>query len=247
MRTVAVAAAPLDELLPELELELLLEAPELELPELELLELELLEPPLLLSSLQPLSRPPAAQMLKSVTARCLNRIVPPASTGMSGFLPPWHLSRRSLRGRCRLLTGAGAALAAALGLSGCSGASEEQLAALRAGRDAVTPCQERFHEESQTYADCARYVSQQAQGDARVREWRRLGALYTGWVHADMVGQQGDAPANQAARMLLGEALPLQKQLHAGDATLCEMVGVPCATLAERRRELLAPPQPAPR
>src|SRR5882762_8521148 len=77
--------------LPELELELLL-APELlellepELLELELLELELLEPPLL-SSLQPLSRPLAAQAVKSVMTRCLNRIVPPASRFAHEWIP----------------------------------------------------------------------------------------------------------------------------------------------------------------
>jgi len=124
-------------------------------------------------------------------------------------------------------------------LSACSGASPQQLAALRAGHDAVMPCQERFHEESQTYADCARYVAQQAQGDPVVRDWRRLGALYTGWVQADLVGQQGDAPAAEAARLLLGEALQLQRRLRLRDAALCRLVEQPCAALEERRRVLL--------
>lgn len=125
-------------------------------------------------------------------------------------------------------------------LSACSAATPQQLKALQAGRDAAMPCQERFHEESQTYADCVRYVAQQAVGDAQLRDWRRLGALYTGWVHADMVGQQGDAPADRAARQLLRESLQLQRRLRAGDAGLCELVGVPCATLEQRRRALLA-------
>ena len=163
---------------------------------------------------------------------------------MSGFLPRRHLNGGSLRWRCRLLTGAGRGLGAVLFgcLTACSGATQQQLEALRAGRDAAMPCQERFHEESQTYADCVRYVAQQALGEAPVRDWRRLGALYTGWVHADLVGQQGDAPAGQAARMLLHEALPLQKQLRVSDAILCEAVGVPCAALEQRARELLAAP-----
>jgi hypothetical protein len=75
MRTVAeLTVAPLELL--ELEPELLLEPPEEELLELELLLPELLELelPLLLSSLlQPASKP-AAQMLRTVTPRCLNRI-----------------------------------------------------------------------------------------------------------------------------------------------------------------------------
>jgi len=77
-RTVAEpVVVPLELLeLPELELELLLPPELLELLELELLELELELP--LLSSLQPLSRPLAAQAVKSVMTRCLNRIVPPA-------------------------------------------------------------------------------------------------------------------------------------------------------------------------
>ncbi|MFI4979031.1 MAG: hypothetical protein ACHQIO_01655 [Nevskiales bacterium] len=82
-RTVAEAAAPLElpellelELLPELELLEPLELEPLEL--LELLELELLElePPS--SSLQPTSRPLAAQALKSVMTRCLNRMASPS-------------------------------------------------------------------------------------------------------------------------------------------------------------------------
>jgi hypothetical protein len=131
-----------------------------------------------------------------------------------------------------------------VGLSACAGAAREQLVALRAGNDAATPCQERFHEESQTYADCVRYVSQQKQGAEDLRDWRKLGALYTGWVHADMVGMQGDAPSAAAARALLGEALDLQRRLGAGDATLCALVVVPCPLLKERRKELLAPPAP---
>ncbi len=132
-------------------------------------------------------------------------------------------------------------------LDGCSGTTPPQMAALRAGRDAVMPCRERFHEESQTYADCARYVAQQAAGDPALRDWRRLGALYTGWVHADLVGQQGDAPADQAARTLLRETLPLQRQLRVSDAVLCQVVDAPCAALAERSRALLAAPAPAAR
>jgi len=128
-----------------------------------------------------------------------------------------------------------------LGLGGCSGATPQQQAALRAGRDAAVPCQERFHEESQTYADCVRYVAQQALGDPAVRDWRRLGALYTGWVSADLVGRQGDAPADRAARQLLDEALELQRRLQAPDPALCELVGQPCAALRQRRRALLAP------
>jgi hypothetical protein len=126
-------------------------------------------------------------------------------------------------------------------LAACSAATPQQLAALRAGRDAAVPCQERFHEESQTYADCVRYVGQQALADPAVRDWRRLGALYTGWVHADLVGQQGDGPADRAARLLLGEALALQQRLRARDAALCELVERPCAALEERRRALLPP------
>lgn len=84
-RTVAVAVVvPLELLeLPELELELLLPPELLELLELELLELEL---PLLLS-LQPLSRPLAAQAVKSVMTRCLNRIVPPANRLANDWIP----------------------------------------------------------------------------------------------------------------------------------------------------------------
>lgn len=163
---------------------------------------------------------------------------------MIGFLPPDDLSCDKLRQRCRSLTAfcwaTGPALLA--GLAACSQPLPEQLAALRGGRDAATPCQERFHEESQTYADCVLYVAQSAaHGDMALhRDWFRLGALYTGWVSADMVGRQGDAPADRAAHELLGEALKLQRQLHATDAQLCELVGVPCATLENRRRELLA-------
>ncbi|MDE0855081.1 MAG: hypothetical protein OSA97_11740 [Nevskia sp.] len=134
-------------------------------------------------------------------------------------------------------------MAAAMLAAACEGASP-QAAALRAGRDAVMPCQERFHEQSQTYADCVRYVTQSAarRGEtAQYADWFRLGGLYTGWVHADLVGQQGDAPAAQAARELLREALPLQQQLRSGDAQLCELEGIPCATLLNRRRELLGP------
>ncbi len=87
-RTVAVAVVvPLELLeLPELELELLLPPELLELLEPELLELELLELPLL-SSLQPLSRPLAAQAVKSVMTRCLNRIVPPACRLANDWVP----------------------------------------------------------------------------------------------------------------------------------------------------------------
>jgi hypothetical protein len=132
-------------------------------------------------------------------------------------------------------------LLALLAVSACSGgATPPQLAALREGRDAATPCRERFHEESQTYADCARYVAQQASSNAGYQDWRRLGALYTGWISADMVGQQGDVPADRAARQLLGEALQLQRRLGARDADLCGVAGLPCATMDERRRELLA-------
>ncbi len=143
-----------------------------------------------------------------------------------------------------MLTAAAPGLATVLlgCLAACSSASPQQLAALRAGRDAVMPCQERFHEESQTYADCARYVAQQAQGDPAVRDWRRLGALYTGWVHADLVGQQGDAPADHAARLLLTEALDLQRRLQAREAMLCQLVEQSCAALEERRRALSAAP-----
>ena len=140
-------------------------------------------------------------------------------------------------------------LALLTGLAACSRPLPEQLAALRGGRDAATPCQERFHEESQTYADCVLYVAQAAaHGNmAAHHDWFRLGALYTGWVSADMVGQQGDAPADRAAHQLLAEALKLQRQLHATDAQLCELVGVPCAALDNRKRELLAaaPAHPA--
>ena len=72
--------------LPELELELLLPPELLELLELELLELELLELPLS-SSLQPPSRPLAAQTVKSVMTRCLNRIVPPAYRLANDWIP----------------------------------------------------------------------------------------------------------------------------------------------------------------
>lgn len=157
---------------------------------------------------------------------------------MNGFLPRRHLSDGSLRRRCRLLTTA----LLVTGLTGCEPATPQQQQALRAGRDAVVPCQERFHEESQTYADCVRYVAQQALGDPAVRDWRRLGALYTGWVRADLVGQQGDAPADRAARTLLAEALGLQQRLGARDGLLCELVERPCVALDERRRELQAPP-----
>lgn len=171
---------------------------------------------------------------------------------MSGFLPGPHLSCDRLRRRFRLLTAPGRVILATLLLGGtaCSRPQPEQLAALRAGRDAATPCQERFHEESQTYADCVRYVAQSKAFNASAgiaqRDWFRLGALYTGWVHADMVGQQGDAPADLAAHTLLGEALQLQQQLHVTDAQLCELVGVPCANLGNRRHELLgaAPAKP---
>ena len=169
---------------------------------------------------------------------------------MNGFLPRRHLSCDRLRWHCRLLTAAGRGLGLALvsGLAACSRPAPEQLGALRGGRDAAQPCQERFHEESQTYADCVRYVAQSSThgGDTPNQDWFRLGALYTGWVHADLIGQQGDAPADKAARQLLGEALELQRQLHAGDAQMCELVGIPCATLANRKQELLAaaPPNP---
>jgi hypothetical protein len=164
---------------------------------------------------------------------------------MNGFLPLPHSSLEKLRWRCRLLTGLG--LGAALLLCACSGATAPQQAALREGRDAVTPCRERFHEESTTYADCAYYVAQQAGSNSQYREWRQLGALYTGWVSADMVGQQGDAPADGAARRLLRDALELQQRLQARDADLCGLVGVPCPNLRERRQELLSPrPQEVP-
>lgn len=171
---------------------------------------------------------------------------------MSGFLPGPYLSCDRLRRHFRLLTAPGRVflLTLLLGGSACSRPQPEQLAALRAGREAATPCQERFHEESQTYADCVRYVARSkasgASGGTPQHDWFRLGALYTGWVHADMVGQQGDAPADQAAHTLLGEALQLQQQLHATDAQLCELVGVPCANLDNRKHELLgaAPAKP---
>lgn len=168
---------------------------------------------------------------------------------MSGFLPGPYLSCDRLRRHFRLLTAPGRVflLTLLLGGSACSRPQPEQLAALRAGREAATPCQERFHEESQTYADCVRYVARsKASGGTPQHDWFRLGALYTGWVHADMVGQQGDAPADQAAHTLLGEALQLQQQLHATDAQLCELVGVPCANLDNRKHELLgaAPAKP---
>lgn len=128
------------------------------------------------------------------------------------------------------------------GLAACAGAAgtpEQRLEALRAGRDAALPCQERFHEESQTYADCVRYVSQQRLGAEALRDWRKLGALSLGWVHADLVGQQGEAPAALAARQLLNEALDLQQRLGASDAQLCELVQMDCALLAQQRRDLL--------
>ena len=170
---------------------------------------------------------------------------------MNGFPSRPHLNCDKLRRCCRLLTavGQGIGLFLLLGMAACSRPQPQQLAALRGGRDAATPCQERFHEESQTYADCVSYVAQSAahRNMAVDRDWFRLGALYTGWVDADMVGQQGDAPAGRAARQLLAEALKLQRQLRASDAELCELVGVPCAALDHRKRELLAvaPANPA--
>ena len=168
---------------------------------------------------------------------------------MKGFLPGRHLSCERLRQRCRSLTAGGRSgglILAVIGVAGCAQAAAPQAAALRSGRDAAMPCQERFHEESQTYADCVRYVTQSgARGAAPYGDWYRLGALYTGWVHADLVGQQGDAPADQAARQLLHEALQLQQRLQASDAQLCELVGVPCATLLNRRRELLGATPPS--
>lgn len=161
---------------------------------------------------------------------------------MDRLLPCGNLTVEKLRLRGRSLTAVRHGLLfLVLAVSAChGGATPPQLAALREGRDAATPCRERFHEESTTYADCARYVAQQAAGNPRYQDWRRLGALTTGWVSADMVGQQGDAPADSAARQLLGEALQLQRRLGARDADLCELVGLPCAAMGERRRVLLA-------
>lgn len=129
-----------------------------------------------------------------------------------------------------------------LGMAACSGPDGTQLQALRSGRDAVLPCQERFHEQSQTYVDCVRYVAQAGSKDLTpaLLAWRRLGALYTGWVHADLVGQQGDAPAAAGARTLLREARTLQQQLQAPQPALCDLVGIPCARIDNRMQELQA-------
>lgn len=113
----------------------------------------------------------------------------------------------------------------------------EQWQALRAGRDAVVPCSERFHEQGDTYAECVRYVADRS--PASVQAWHRLGALYSAWVVADLVAQQqGDADAQAAALHLLHEAETLQKELHVDDAPLCRLVEKSCDWLAVRKREI---------
>lgn len=125
-------------------------------------------------------------------------------------------------------------------LAGCAQESAAAQQALRSGRDAALPCQERFHDQTQTYVECIRYVAGDSKNEMKAAaDWHRLGAFYTGWVSADLLAQQGDREAEGVARELLSEALRLEKKLKADEAALCALVDLPCSTLKNRQRDLL--------
>ncbi len=152
-----------------------------------------------------------------------------------------HDARMSMRSQRR-----SASIFAALSLAvfasvACSRIDPTQAAALAAGRDAVVPCQERFHEQSRTYADCARYIANRksASTATATHDWRRLGALTAAWITADRVGQLGDAEANGSARQLVAEATQLQQQMKVADATLYALLGMPRGNFNNRRKDLL--------
>jgi hypothetical protein len=109
-----------------------------------------------------------------------------------------------------------------------------------AGRAAVQPCQERFHDQADSFGECVRYVDSSRQPKDDTQPWWRLGAYEWAAVAAERAAQLGDADAEPGARLLAAEAAKLEAQLRISDEAVCRFLETPCPAMREARRLRLA-------
>lgn len=115
-------------------------------------------------------------------------------------------------------------------------------AALQAGADAAAPCRQQIDDDAYEFLECVQVRARPAARRSRLDDARRLGALFQGWVSADVAAGYAVEGAETAASTLLRVLLPLQKQLDVKDRTLCSLQEVSCVAIINRKREVLASP-----
>lgn len=132
--------------------------------------------------------------------------------------------------------------------------SKAVASALQAGADRAASCQTQVEDDADELPGCVQARARAPAGTpTRLAEAQRLGALFRGWVIADIAAAYAVAGAEPVAATLLGELRPLQRQLSVGDAALCALLRDGCHGIFERLREVerasaaKQPPTKAPR
>lgn len=111
--------------------------------------------------------------------------------------------------------------------------------ALQAGADQAASCQTQVDDDADELPGCVQARARAAAGTpARLADAQRLGALFRGWVIADIAAAYAVAGAEPVAATLLGELRPLQRKLGVSDAALCALLRDGCRGVFERLREV---------
>lgn len=111
--------------------------------------------------------------------------------------------------------------------------------ALQYGADQAASCQEQVEHDADELPGCVQARAHSAGGTPRrLAEAQRLGALFRGWVIADIAAAYAVDGAEPAATALLHELLPLQRKLGVTDDALCGLLHDGCSGLIKRKREV---------
>ncbi len=111
--------------------------------------------------------------------------------------------------------------------------------ALQRGADQAATCQTQVEHDADELPGCVRARARTAAGTPRkLADAHKLGALFRGWVIADIAAAYAVDGAEPAASALLRELLPLQHKLGVSDAALCRLMADSCRGLIERKQEV---------
>ncbi|WP_428385346.1 hypothetical protein [Nevskia ramosa] len=112
--------------------------------------------------------------------------------------------------------------------------------ALQQGADQAASCQVQIEHDADELPGCIQARARTAAGTpTRLADAHRLGALFRGWVMADIAAAYAVDGAEPAASALLRELLPLQRKLGVSDAALCRLMADGCRGVIERKQEVL--------
>lgn len=116
-------------------------------------------------------------------------------------------------------------------------------AALSSGAEAAATCQSQIEHDAYELVGCVQArANEHGALPPLLAQACGLGALFRGWVMADIAAAFAVDGAEAAATELMHALLPVQEKLGVSDPQLCELLPDSCPTVIHRKREVLAAP-----